>query len=66
MKLRKVWKEIRDNDKVRITFPSGEKVVGNWYQDHLLDVYLRFKYSDCDVRFLVNDVDVDIIIKNEL
>lgn len=58
MKFSRVFKKLQDKVEYTFVLPSGRKLKGNWYQDHILDLYVRFKYSDCTIDLINNEITI--------
>lgn len=53
-----VFRKLQDGVRYTFVLPSGERLKGFWYNDHILDLYLRFKYSECDFDLANNTIAV--------
>lgn len=54
--------EVKDTDYVEVVFPNGCTISGDWYQDHILDAYVKRDRNNAKFYVTESDpwVDVDI------
>lgn len=46
--------DAENKDVIEVLFPNGRTIVGNWYQDHILDAYIDREHNEAKF-YIQND-----------